>query len=382
MIEIKNPSDCCGCTACASICRHEAISMEPDDLGFLYPKVDKSKCVDCGLCDKVCAFNDNYNIEQNFNKPLAYGVRHKSFEEVMRSRSGAAFVAISDLILKLGGVVYGAGYSDHFRVVHKRAQNSRERDEFRGSKYVQSDMTGVFGQVKKDLQLGMHVLFSGTPCQNAGLKSFLPRRLQEKLYCIDIVCHAVPSPHIWKEYLELLEQRYKGKIISVDFRDKNQGWAHKHVEKYVLDNGKEIRRETFTGFFNSDLDVRYSCNKCHYANINRPSDITLADFWGFEKVVPEMNTDNKGLSLVLVNTSKGKKLFDGIADVVNSIQVPIEKCLQPNLCHPTKAKNEEREAFISDYKSHGIRYVACKYSDWSYFYPFKKFMCKVLKKIM
>lgn len=381
MIEIKNPADCCGCTACASICRHEAIRMEPDVLGFLYPKVDKSKCVDCGLCNKICAFNDNYDIEFNFETPLAYGVRHKSFKEVMKSRSGAAFVAISDFILKNGGVVYGAGYSDHFRVVHKRAETSIERDEFRGSKYVQSDMTGVFCKVKSDLLSGITVLFSGTPCQNAGLKSFLPKRLQEKLYCVDIVCHAVPSPYIWKDYLALLERRYKGKVVSVDFRDKSQGWAHKHVEKYVLDNGKVVRRETFTDFFYSDLDVRYSCNNCHYANLKRPSDITLADFWGFENVVPEMNTDNKGVSLVLVNTQKGEMLFDGISDVVSWKQVPVEKCLQPNLCHPTKAKNEERESFISDFTHHGIRYVACKYSDWGYLYPLKNIMYKILKKI-
>ena len=163
MIRINNPADCCGCTACASICNHDAITMEPDALGFLYPKVDESKCVECGLCEKVCAFNDNYDKSLNLPKPDAYAARHKDMDEVMKSRSGAAFVAISDYILEQGGVVYGAGYKDHFRVAHKRATTKEERDEFRGSKYVQSDLTGVFRMVKQDLKNGLTVLFSGTP---------------------------------------------------------------------------------------------------------------------------------------------------------------------------------------------------------------------------
>lgn len=173
MIKINNPSDCCGCTACASICAHDAISMEPDALGFLYPKVDTSKCVECGLCEKVCQFNDNYDRSLNLKKPIAYAARHKDINEIMKSRSGAAFVAISDYVLEQGGVVYGAGYKDHFRVAHKRATTKKERDEFRGSKYVQSDLTGVFRQVKEDLKNGLTVLFSGTPCQTAGLNAFV-----------------------------------------------------------------------------------------------------------------------------------------------------------------------------------------------------------------
>ena len=158
MINIKNPSDCCGCTACASICAHNAITMKPDTLGFLYPIVDKEKCVDCGLCEKVCAFNDNYDTSLNLEEPLAYAARHKNLEELRYSRSGAVFIAFSDYILNQGGVVYGAGYADHFRVVHKRATTKEERDEFKGSKYVQSDMNTIFRQVKKDLREGMCVL--------------------------------------------------------------------------------------------------------------------------------------------------------------------------------------------------------------------------------
>ena len=149
MIEINNPQDCCGCTACASVCAHDAIKMTPDALGFLYPTVDKEKCVDCGLCEKICAFNDDYDRSMNLPSPDVYGVRHKDMGEVMKSRSGAVFVAISDYVLEHGGVVYGAGFESHFRVVHKRATTKEERDEFRGSKYVQSDMKDIFRQVRK-----------------------------------------------------------------------------------------------------------------------------------------------------------------------------------------------------------------------------------------
>lgn len=159
MIQTTDQSQCCGCTACASICAHDAITMQPDALGFLYPVVDKDKCVDCGLCEKVCAFNDYYDTSLNLPKADAYAVRHKDITKLRYSRSGAAFVAFSDYILGKGGVVYGAGYKGHFVVVHKQATTKEERDTFRGSKYVQSDMTGVFRNVKNDLKIGKLVLF-------------------------------------------------------------------------------------------------------------------------------------------------------------------------------------------------------------------------------
>lgn len=236
MINIKNPSDCCGCTSCASICAHEAITMKPDSLGFLYPVVDASKCVECGLCEKVCQFNENYDRSLNLSQPDVYGARHKDITEVETSRSGAAFIAISDWILTQGGAVYGAGYTEHFRVVHKRAITKEERNEFKGSKYVQSDLTGVFKQVKKDLKDGMIVLFSGTPCQTAGLNSYIGKNLREKLYLVDIVCHGVPSPYIWRDYLNYLEEKQGDEIIWVNFRDKQMfGWkAHRETFKFKM----------------------------------------------------------------------------------------------------------------------------------------------------
>jgi len=236
MIQIKDPKDCCGCTACASICAHNAITMEPDALGFLYPKVDKTKCVECGLCEKVCQFNDNYDKSLNLSQPVAYAARHKDMDEIMKSRSGAAFVAISDYILEKGGVVYGAGYKDHFRVAHKRATTKEERDEFRGSKYVQSDLTGVFRQVKEDLKNGLTVLFSGTPCQTSGLNAYVGKRLRDNLILVDIVCHGVPGPFLWRDYIAYLEKRQRDEIVVVNFRDKELfGWkAHKECYQFKM----------------------------------------------------------------------------------------------------------------------------------------------------
>ena len=235
MIRINDPADCCGCTACASICNHDAITMKPDALGFLYPKIDATKCVECGLCEKVCAFNDYYDTSLNLTEPIAYGARQKDLGEVMKSRSGAVFASISDYILEKGGVVYGAGYTDHFRVVHKRATNKEERDEFRGSKYVQSDMNTVFRQVKKDLREGLLVLFSGTPCQTSGLSSYIGSKLRTNLILVDLVCHGVPGPYLWRDYVAYLEKHQGAPITWVNFRDKELfGWrAHRETFRFL-----------------------------------------------------------------------------------------------------------------------------------------------------
>ncbi len=232
MIKIDDPRDCCGCTACASICNHNAIKMEPDSLGFLYPNVDPHLCVDCGLCERVCSFNDNYDTSLNLHVPEVYAARHKDVKEVETSRSGAAFIAISDYVLNNNGVVYGAGFKDHFRVVHKRATTSLERDEFKGSKYVQSDLTGVFCRVEQDLRNGRLVLFSGTPCQTSGLNSFIGSKLRENLVLVDIVCHGVPSPYIWRDYIKYLEEKHGSEVCFVNFRDKQKfGWSA-HFESF------------------------------------------------------------------------------------------------------------------------------------------------------
>lgn len=353
MIKIKDLKECCGCTACASICTHDAISMEPDALGFVYPEVDESKCIDCGICEKVCSFNDNYDKSLILSTPDVYGARHKDINEVMKSRSGAAFVAISDYILERGGVVYGAGYKDHFRVAHKRATTKEERDDFRGSKYVQSDLTGIFRLVKEDLKNGLTVLFSGTGCQCAGLNAFIGKKLRGNLILVDIVCHSVPGPYLWRDFLNWLEKKYSNRIASVDFRNKiRYGWKS-HVETFVMANGVERSSTMFTSLFKSCLALRYSCGNCHFCNLTRPSDITLADFWDRGHNFPEVNKDDKGESLLLINTEKGREIFDAMKDKLDYFQTTTDKVMQTHLREPSKIHPQAKQ-FEEYYAKYGF----------------------------
>ncbi len=378
MINIADPSQCCGCTACASVCAHDAITMRPDALGFLYPQVDVAKCTDCGLCEKVCAFHDDYDKSLNLSQPLAYGARHKDMNEVATSRSGAAFIAISDYILENCGVVYGAGYTDHFRVVHKRATTKEQRNEFKGSKYVQSDLTGVFRQVKKDLKAGFVVLFSGTPCQTAGLHSYVGSRLRDNLFLVDIVCHGVPGPYIWRDYLTYLEKKHGSDICYVNFRDKEEfGWeAHRETFKFSEGGDKKF----FSNTFYNNIIFRRSCSECKYANLQRPSDITIADFWGWQKTDSTINADDKGLSLVLCNTEKGRQLFDAVKERMTVIPAELENCLQPNLQHPSEI-HPQRMDFERDYARKGFVYAMKKYGDLGWRYKMKVYVARIKRVI-
>ena len=371
MINIIDKSQCCGCTACASICVHDAISMVPDVLGFKYPVVNKSKCVDCGLCDKVCSFNDHYDISDRESLPQAFAARHIDIKEVLKSRSGGAFVCISDYILSKGGYIYGAGYKGHFVVTHKRASSAIERDEFRGSKYVQSDLDGIFSQIKQDLKNGDWVLFSGTGCQVAGLKSFIPQILREKLVMIDIVCHGVPSPYIWRDYIRYIEKKHNSVIKTVDFRNKHDfGWIA-HKETYTLENGKKLIKDNFTYLFYEEIMLRPSCKRCYFSNLNRPGDFTIADFWGYEKTDKQINSDNKGVSLLICNTIKSFKIFSSIKSNLHIIPAMLENCIQPNLQKPT-AFHKDYLRFPADYAKGGLIHVMKKYGNTSLSYKVKR----------
>ena len=361
MIDIKDPKDCCGCTACASICNQNAITMVPDALGFLYPKVDVDRCVNCGLCEKVCSFHENYDKHLNLATPDTYAVRHKDMKEVESSRSGAAFVAISDYVLDNGGVVYGAGFKDHFIVTHKRAVTKQGRDEFKGSKYVQSDLNGIFRSVKLDLKNGKIVLFSGTPCQTAGLNSYVGKKLREKLILVDIVCHGVPSPYIWKDYIYHVEKNEHGLISNVCFRDKQRfGWTS-HIESFKI-NQKKIYYTWFSDNFYKHIFFRESCGNCHFCNTLRPSDMTLADFWGWDKLDSKMNLDDKGCSLLFVNTKVGQKVFNNIKSSLFFIPAPLDKCMQPQLQTPC-VLSKNRDEFERDYVDRGFDFVFKKYGS-------------------
>lgn len=380
MVDVKSPSECSGCTACMAVCPHNAITMQPDVLGFKYPKVDKKRCTNCGLCEKICPFNDSYEFQPDLDGVFqSYAARHKKLNEIELSRSGAVFAALTDIVLEQGGVVYGAGFSaNDFQVIHKRATVKCERDEFRGSKYVQSELGTIFYQVKHDLRSGLKVLFSGTPCQTAGLNAFIGKKLRSNLYLVDIICHGVAAPSVWSDYLSYLEDKEKDKIISVNFRDKKIfGWSGLHKESFVF---AHKGMKTFNYTFYHPYMLRKSCNKCYFCNLRRPSDITLGDLWGWEKVVPNFNVDDKGVSLVLCNSEKGRKMFDSVSSMLNFMPVDIEHCMQYNLKCPTPV-DPNRDCFEMDYKSHGFVYVMKKYGDVGVSFQLKRIVNSVLRRL-
>lgn len=378
MIKVTNKSDCSGCTACMMVCGHGAITMCRDALGFAYPQVDTSSCVDCGLCEKVCPCYGDKDKVTNLAGQIAFAARHKNIKEVETSRSGAAFIALSDKIIEQGGAVYGAAFDAEFRVVHKRAMTKEARDEFKGSKYVQSDLGNVYAMVKADLQKGMKVLFSGTPCQTAGLNAFVGNRFRNNLFLVDFVCHGVASPFVWKDYLAYLCGKENDIIKSVNFRDKKIfGWSGLHKESFEFKR-KGIKTYNYT-FYNPCL-LRSSCYACHFANLLRPSDITMGDLWGWQNVAPDFNTDDKGVSLVLCNSVKGLELFRAAESSMKTAAIDLANCMQHNLKAPTPIPSN-REDFESDYSAHGFKYVMRKYGDIGMAFHFRRVL-RLIRRII
>lgn len=372
MLNIQDKKDCCGCTACASICPKSAITMIPDALGFLYPKVDSSMCVNCGLCDNICAFNDNYEKFSDFTNPIPYGVRHRDRETLMNSQSGGAFTALSDVILDRGGIVYGAGWSDDFAVIHKRADTKEQRNALRGSKYVQSDIRGIFPQVKQDLKGGREVLFSGTPCQVAGLKSFLGKKKTEKLITVDIICHGVPSPSVFRNYLQYLTKKYgKGnKLTKIVFRDKERFGHQMYGESYYWSNRCHTDID-YSYMFGKDLMLRHSCANCHFCNLYRCGDVTIGDLWGWEKIDNSLNSDDRGISLVLVNSMIGQNLFNTSSINLDVVELKLIDCMQSHLICPSKL-NANREAFEKMYVEQGFEAVYVMFGKPNILYLIKR----------
>ena len=350
---IKEQS-CCGCTACYAVCPTGAISMVENEEGFLFPHIDEEKCVNCGLCKKCCAFN---SYEDNNNNPVIYGAKNKNIDTRMQSRSGGVFTALTDYVLENSGVVYGVALDEEFLAYHRRVTTKEDRDSLRGSKYIQSRMEDSLKNVKKDLLDGKKVLFSGTACQLAAVKRYLNNIDCSNLLLVDIVCHGVPSPKIWKDYIQYFEAKYNGKVTSINFRNKQKyGWEGSMQS--VTINGTEYDSNLFSDLFNSGVIERKSCFKCPYKSMHRESDITLGDFWGINNVKPEFN-DHKGVSLILCNTDKGREFFTKVTGSLDVFETVAEKCKQQAL---SKANDypADRDKFWKRYLMHGFRY-ACLY---------------------
>lgn len=370
---------CCACTACKNICPKQAIEMISDEKGFLYPKIDENKCIKCGLCEKVCFYNTGYKVlDDHLNKIETYAIKHKDFNIRMNSRSGGIFTALSDYILDNKGVTYGVGYKENFVVCYKRAETKEERNNFRGSKYVQSELNDMFKRVKNDLENNRWVLFSGTPCHVAGLVKYLGKKKYEKLLLVDIVCHGVPSPKMFNDYINYIEKRYNDKVNGFDFRDKNFGWDQSKESFYI--KGKKYARTVYSNLFNSCLSFRDSCYNCQFTNLNRPSDITIGDCWGIAENRPDID-DNKGVSLVIINTEKGKFIQENILSNLEYYIIDINDYLQPRLREPNK-RSEKVDVFWDDYLNNGFTYIAKKYGTISFFDRVKGKIKRIILRII
>ena len=331
MIEIRNKRDCCGCNACVQKCPQQCIGQSEDAEGFIYPQVDKARCVGCGLCEKVCPV-----INQNpKSKPLKVMAGRNGNEEIrMQSSSGGVFTLLAEQIIGRGGIVFGARFDENWNVVHSYTECTDGLAAFRGSKYVQSRIGETFRQAREFLRQGCEVLFTGTPCQIAGLHRFLGNEY-DNLFTMDIVCHGVPSPGVWKEYLKQTTQNLSpiARIVGINFRDKRTGWKEysftlhlSSPDKEVLHTEKFYRNKYMRGFL-ANLYLRPSCHQCPSKSGKSGADITLADFWGIEHIVPSMD-DDKGTGLILVNTAKGKCMYNTLPII--SQEVEYEQALKGN----------------------------------------------------
>ena len=308
----------------------------------------------------------------HFDKPQVFAVKHKSDSERMASQSGGAFALLSDYILDQGGIVYGCAFDDKFQAVHIRADSVSDRNKMRYSKYVQSNMGEIYKAVLKDLEEGHTVLFSGTSCQVAGIKRFLDMffgRVKGQFYSTDIVCHGVPSPRIWRDFLKWEEDKKKSNIEHVICRNKEKfGWKS-HIVTTAFKNGKKYDSRVFPKIFYSHVALRPGCYKCPYKSITHPSDVTIADYWGIDNALPGFK-DDKGVSLVLVNSEEGEKLFAGCKDQMICKETQIEDSMQKPLIEPYDPP-VNRSAFWADYNNLSFDEIARKYGNYSLYKDFK-----------
>jgi len=383
MYVFDNKHECSGCTACKHSCPYNAITMMRDNEGFEYPVIDTEKCIKCGLCQKVCPFNQNYYTDNNFDIPLVFAAKHK--DEIIRisSSSGGVFSALSNYVLDNGGIIYGAAFDDDFKVRHIKVDNMLDIRKLKGSKYVQSKLDGIFLDVKEEIKNDRYILFTGTPCQTAGLKAFLRNKDYDKLILVDLVCAGVPSPLIWESYINLLQEKNQSKLKYYSFRNKRTGW-HNSCSYAEFEDGKNLHNnpllDSYRSIFSAHMGSRPSCHYCVFTNFNRPSDITIGDFWGIEKHKPEFD-DDKGVSVILINTEKGKTVFNEISKELEYKTSNIEEAKQRNLTMPTKP-SPKREQFWIDFNKGGYEFVAKKYTEYGIKNRIKKRIAKpILKKI-
>lgn len=372
--------ECCGCTACVMICPTKALQMEPDEEGYLYPSLNRERCIDCGKCERVCPM-----LHKEEGRCIdVIAAKAKDDNDRLQSTSGGVFPILARSILSQGGLVAGVVFDDQFSVIHILSDKNEDIDRMRGSKYVQSRLDNLFDVILQEIAT-RKVLFTGTPCQCEGLRRFvnLKKGNIENLILCDLVCDGVPSPKLWKDYVQYLESIFGDKLTNFIFRNKKEGWSYNtqsavfgEVDKSSSVNSKFSWIELFT---NHSLR-RPSCYYCPYTNHRRNSDLTIGDFWGIEKFVPDFE-DNLGISAVLIHSPKGEKIWSDIKSKALYVVGSISDCQQKRLLFPI-IEPDNRKNFWSQYNSKGIKCVLDKYGKRNFV---KRFIYKnvlpITKKI-
>jgi coenzyme F420-reducing hydrogenase beta subunit len=345
---ICSKNRCTGCFACANICPKDAIKMVDDEYGFIRPFIDEKKCADCGLCKLKCPANSN----ENYNEiKEVYACWTKNSKERKKSTSGGMFSELSRYVLQQNGCVVGVQWSKNFTPEHIIVHGLEDLDKLKGSKYAQSNVGNIYIKVKDVLIDGKTVLFSGTPCQVAALRSFLGKEY-DNLFCVDLVCHGVPSSKMLSNYYR---EVHSGILNNVSLRYKDPYWDYSYV-KIDFDDGYHYQEltlnDSYFNLFNIGYSLRNSCHSCKYTSTNRVGDITLADFWGYLPNSMEAVSYNRGTSCVLLNTEKGKMLFSAMKNKVYSEKSTIEKAVQGNKClkEPFTLDNNLLRSFWRDYE--------------------------------
>lgn len=366
MIQITNKVDCCGCNACGDVCTKGAITFKTDNEGFWYPEVDMEKCVDCGLCEKVCPIINVKGLKKNdLPQSICYAAEHKNLEVVFDSTSGGLFSALADIMYKSDGYVGGAIFNDDFSVRQYISNDKKDLPKLRSSKYLQSHLDGFYNQVRDLLRAGEKVLVCGSPCQMAALRAFL-RKDYENLIIVDYICRGINSPKVWRKYLDSYEERYGSKVVYCKAKSKEYGWRNL-TQKVILDNGKAYyetkTQSNFTkGYLRTGVYCRPSCYDCKFKGYPRISDITLADFWGIEKVDKSLEK-NLGTSLVMINSKKGEAYFEEVKKRINYVPVPFDSIEAGNrsLNLSVDPPKVNREEFFSDLDKMTFLQIAEKY---------------------